>query len=69
MKAVVDTITPWMATDDKTVFAQFTKVWTSEKKTVIKKMLIPQLAIYTEFFHCTFANAVYALLRNWQLGA
>jgi hypothetical protein len=53
-----------MASDGKTVFAQYTKVWTSEKKDGNKKMLIPQKAIYTEFFHCTFANAVYALLRN-----
>jgi hypothetical protein len=54
----------WMASDGKTVFAQFTKVWTSGKKDCNKKMLIPQKAIYTEFFHCTFAKKMYAYLRN-----
>jgi hypothetical protein len=53
-----------MASDGNTVFAQFTKVWTSENKNGNKKMLIPQKAIYTELFHCTFANPGYALLRS-----
>jgi hypothetical protein len=68
MKGFLNTIAPWMV-DASDGFCAIYKGVNKWKKDGNNKMLIPLKAIYTEFFHCTFANAVYALLRNWQLGA